>query len=77
MIVTTSKQLGPLLQGARKRRRFTQAELGARAGLSQKAMSMFEAQPERSSVQRLFRILSALDLELVLRDRPPAQETEW
>jgi hypothetical protein len=37
--------------------------------LRQNAVSAIEADPGRSSVGRLFKLLSALDLELVVRDK--------
>jgi len=67
--VTTPSQLGQLLQGCRKQRGLTQRELGARVGLLQKAVSMLETDPSRTSVERLFQLLSALELQIVLRDK--------
>lgn len=69
--IATPTQLGKVLAGCRKEQRLTQSGLGARVGLLQKAVSAFESDPSRSSVQRLFRLLSALELELVLRDKRP------
>jgi len=75
--VTTPSQLGRVLQGCRKQRGLTQRELGARVGLLQKAVSMLETDPSRASVDRLFRLLSALELQVVLRDkRPERTQTE-
>ena len=67
--VTTPSQLGQVLQGCRKQRGLTQRELGARVGLLQKAVSMLETDPSRTSVERLFKLLSALELQIVLRDK--------
>jgi HTH-type transcriptional regulator / antitoxin HipB len=65
----TPSQLGPLLRGFRKQRGLTQAALAARVGLAQKAVSLAETHPERMGVERLFRILAGLEVELVLRER--------
>jgi hypothetical protein len=35
-------------------------------------VSLFETDPTRSTVERLFKMLSALDLEVVLRDKEPS-----
>lgn len=67
--ITTLTQLGQVLEGCRKQQGLTQRELGARIGLLQKAISAVESNPSRTSVERLFRVLSALELELVLRDK--------
>ena len=67
--VTTPSQLGQVLQGCRKQRGLTQRELGARVGLLQKAVSMLETDPSHTSVERLFKLLSALELQIVLRDK--------
>lgn len=84
--ITTPGQLAKVLEGCRKQQRLTQSKLGAKVGLLQKAISAFETDPGRTNVARLFRLLSALDLELVLRDRrsaPPPhtparqRKTEW
>jgi HTH-type transcriptional regulator/antitoxin HipB len=84
--ITTPPQLGRVLEGCRKQQGVTQSQLGAKVGLLQKAISAFETDPSRTSVARLFRLLSALELELVLRDKrsaPPRhastrqRKTEW
>jgi len=68
-VVTTPSQLGQVLQGCRKQRGSNQTEVGARVGLRQKAVSTLETDPSRTSVERLFKMLSALDLQIVLRDK--------
>ncbi len=65
----TPSQLGAVLRGQRKKRKLTQADAGANVGLRQNAVSTIEADPGHSSVGRLFKLLSALDLELVVRDK--------
>jgi HTH-type transcriptional regulator/antitoxin HipB len=70
--ITTLRQLGHVLAGFRKQMGMTQSELGARAGLLQKMISALEADPGRTSVARLFSILSALELELVLGEKRAA-----
>jgi len=67
--IRTPKQLGAVLRGQRKKKELTQADAGTNVGLRQNAVSTIEADPGRSSVGRLFKLLSALDLELVVRDK--------
>ncbi|WP_454766335.1 helix-turn-helix domain-containing protein [Cupriavidus campinensis] len=59
-------QLRPILQGFRKSRGLTQAELAARLGVSQQTYARLEANPGRVSVERLHAVLQALDVEIQL-----------
>jgi transcriptional regulator with XRE-family HTH domain len=67
--VKTPQQLGQVLQGLRKQKGITQKAAGSRVGLLQSAVSEFETAPGRSSVERLFTLLSALELDVFIRDR--------
>ena len=74
----TPRQLGQVLNGRRKSRQLTQREAADRVGLLPKTVSRLERATETASVESLFKLLSALQLELVVRSRP--QETpdrEW
>lgn len=76
--IVTASQLGTLLQGARKSRKLTQAQLGERLGLSQKRISELELAPGTLSVDQLLAICAQLGLQLVLQarsDTPPARST--
>ena len=64
-------QLGPILRGFRRERKLTQKAVGLRAALAQNAISQIEAQPGPTSLDRLSRVIAALDLELVVRPRQP------
>jgi HTH-type transcriptional regulator/antitoxin HipB len=70
--VKTPGQLGAVLQGYRKARELTQAQAGASVGLAQKEISKLESDPSRSSLLRVFKLLAALNLELVVRERGSA-----
>lgn len=67
--VKTPTQLGQVLKGIRRHKRILQRDAGRRVGFGQSAVSEFEADPGRASVERLFRLLSALGVDLILRDR--------
>jgi HTH-type transcriptional regulator/antitoxin HipB len=69
--VKTPEQLGSVIRGFRAARGMTQTELGGKAGLAQNAISEFERDPSRSSLRRLYRLLSALGIEIILRDVEP------
>ena len=79
-IIRTSNQLGQVLQGRRKSLGLSQTELGASAGISQKRQSALELAPERITVERLLRLLAALDFELVIQEKSPGdpeKSREW
>jgi len=74
----TAEQLGEILQGFRRQRGLTQRALGERIGVAQKVISEVERRPDHLTVRRLYQLLGALGVELVLRDRgEAASRTEW
>jgi HTH-type transcriptional regulator/antitoxin HipB len=76
--VKTPRQLGAILQGYRQDQKLTQKAIGTKVGLAQNVVSLLEAAPERASFGRIFKLLSALDLELVVRPRGSVvRRTEW
>jgi HTH-type transcriptional regulator/antitoxin HipB len=76
--VKTTQQLGAVLQGCRKTRQLTQAQVGGRIGLPQKEISKMEMNPSGTSLARVFKVLAALDLEIVVRERgAAANPSEW
>ncbi len=76
--VKTSRQLGAVLKGYRKDRRLTQRQIGAKTGLPQPSISQMEADPGPMALARLLKVLSALDLELVVREKKASQATsDW
>lgn len=80
-IVHTPYQLAQALRSQRKSLRLTQKTAGGTVGLLPKTISALESSPQRSSVESLFKLLSALELELVLRPKnDPADQSltsEW
>lgn len=67
--MTSSRQLGAELRNWRKTRALTQAQAAERIGIAQKAVCALETRTGSCSIERLMQLLSALDLELVLRDK--------
>lgn len=67
--VQTSDQLAQVLRCQRIAMRRTQQRAGAGVGLLPKTVSALESAPHRSTVKSLLKLLAALDLELVVRDR--------
>lgn len=63
------RQLGTILQSARKAQRLTQAALAERVGMSQSRISYLEKHPAEINVGQLMRICTALGLELTVGAR--------
>lgn len=80
---TTPDQLAAVLRGQRQSLGLTQKEAGAPVGLLQKTVSALETDPCGSSLASLYKLLSALKLDLVLEPRqgentdPSASHPEW
>ncbi|MGI4861779.1 MAG: helix-turn-helix domain-containing protein [Janthinobacterium lividum] len=64
--IKTLGQLRPILRGVRKSAGFTQAMLAERLGVTQQTYAQLEANPTVIGVERLFKVLSLLGVELTL-----------
>ncbi|ENK2262656.1 helix-turn-helix domain-containing protein [Vibrio parahaemolyticus] len=64
MLITSSRQLAIHLRDERKSRKLSQAKVADPVGIKQDTVSKFEVNPETTSIQTLFRILSSLNLEM-------------
>ncbi len=74
----TLKQLGYVLQEVRNRQGLSQSELGRQAGFAQSAISSLESNPKSAKLERVFQLLSALNLEIVIRERVErSSERDW
>ena len=71
-ILSLPKQLGPLLQSARKSSGLTQAALAQRLGVSQSRISAMELDPGTINVEQLLALLSALNHELLVQPKTGA-----
>lgn len=77
ILATSADQLGQILKGVRKDLGLTQEQLGHKVGFHQKEISKMENGMSRTTVDRLFRLLSALEFELVVRPRKADPEGGW
>ncbi|MEM6890635.1 MAG: helix-turn-helix transcriptional regulator [Pseudomonadota bacterium] len=68
-IARSSKQLGNIIQRARKQRDWTQTELAQMAGLRQEMVSKIERGQDGTKLSSVYALLAALDLELVIETR--------
>ncbi len=64
--IQTLSQLRPILVGFRKSAGLTQAQLANRLGVTQQTYAQLESDPAVASVERLFKVLSMLEVGLVL-----------
>ena len=78
-VARTAHQLAQVLKSRRQQLGLTQSEVAAKVGLLQAHVSVIEAHDARATVTTLYKALSALGLELVLRDSAPAplKPGEW
>lgn len=67
--VRTDTQVSMLMKSFRKARGMTQADLARALGVTQQTASDLERNASKASVSRLMRMLSAVGVELVLRDK--------
>lgn len=79
--VQTPSQLAVVLKSRRRMSGQTQVKAASRVGLLPKTVSALENRPGTVSLESLFKLLAALDLELVVRDRGGSRGTtsseEW
>lgn len=82
MLIHSPNELAMLVMNHRKKLKLSQAEVGNLVGLAQKRISAFENKPESIQLSTLFRILSALnlDVKIVTKNEPNTtsqREDEW
>ena len=76
--IKTPQQLGAVLEGYRKNQGLTQKDAGSKVGLAQSVVSLLEKSPQRAGLPRVFKLLAALDLEIVIRPRGThSRKSEW
>ena len=76
LVTRSEKQLGEALRRARKKRGFTQAELGEKIHMRQATISKLEGGSSASRLHTMMASLAALDLELVVRPRSHSARDE-
>lgn len=75
--IISTQHLGEALRGARKKKRMTQRDTAKSVGLDQPSLSKIERGEASARIDTLFRLLAALDLELILQPRQrPLDESE-
>lgn len=75
-LVYSPKSLGNALQRQRKAKRLSQKKAGATFRLEQSTISNIENGGPGTRIETLFRVLAALDLEMIIRDKKPFTKNE-
>lgn len=80
-LVYSAKSLGIVLKSRRKAKKLTQTTAGATVDLDQTTISSIENGAPGTRLETLFRLLAALELEIVIRPRETPcstnNEMEW
>lgn len=79
-LITSLEALGATIRSKRKRSRLSQEDLGQSIGVHQTTLSAIENGSSRVRLDTLLRVLSALDFELIVRDKkadPPQTGGDW
>jgi HTH-type transcriptional regulator/antitoxin HipB len=66
---TSPTNLGMILRAARKKKGLSQTEAGKSVGIDQPTMSKIERGESHTRIDTLFRLLAALDMEMIVRSR--------
>lgn len=80
MLLSTMDVLAEAIRDRRTSRKLSQEQVGQLVGIKQTTVSALENRPEKSKVETLFKVLSALGLELHVTDKDaPAggQTGQW
>lgn len=68
-IARSSRQLGAVIQRARKQKGMSQTDLGGLAGLRQELVSKIETGQEGTRLSSIYALFAALDLEMIVDQR--------
>jgi HTH-type transcriptional regulator / antitoxin HipB len=77
MILHSTQELAEYIRDRRKRQKLSQAEVGDRVGVKQATISSFENNPEGTKLETLFKLMSALDLELQVIPKEKVRNQGW
>ncbi len=69
MKITTAKQLSNALKDARKQQGLSQTKTASSVGIKQDTVSKFELSSANAQIDTMFKLLSALNLELEIKPR--------
>lgn len=73
--VNTLDQLKPILVGFRKSNELSQKALAHKLGISQQSYQALESNPQKVTLERLFKVLAVLGIKLQFVDNTLANES--
>ncbi len=76
-LARTPRQIGSIIQRARKQRGWTQSDLAGRAGLRQATISAIETGTRPARIDTILSALAALDLEFRIGGRSKGQDRDF
>ena len=79
MLIRSPKELAFHISNQRKKLKLSQAKVGQLVGLKQQTISQFEIKPESTQLDTLFRIFSALnlDLKIAVKNEIDTNRVQW
>ncbi len=79
MFIRSPKELALLIESRRKKLKLSQAAVGKLVGLKQQTISDFEKKPDGTKLETLFKILSAvkLDLSVLSKEDTSPAKSQW
>ena len=79
MLISSPKELALYAMNQRKKLNLTQSDVGRLVGLKQQTVSEFEINPEGTRIETIFRILSALnlDVQLTAKSEKNLTDSRW
>lgn len=79
MFIRSPKELALMVVSQRKKLKLSQSDVGKLVGLKQQTVSEFENKPGSTKLSTLFRILSAvkLDINAVAKDENASIKPKW
>ena len=75
-LARTPKQIGTIVQRARKKMGWNQTQLGEKAGLRQETISLIETGNPAAKLETILAVLAALDMEFRITPRSKAQAAD-
>ena len=75
-VARSPKQMGNMIQRARRRKGLTQTELANLSGLRQELISRIESGHGGTKLSSLYALFAALDLDLIVDSRSKGSRTE-
>lgn len=75
-LARTPKHIGTLVRRTRKKRGWSQTQLGNAAGLRQETVSLIETGNPATKLETILAVLAALDLEFLIAPRSKGQASD-